>query len=73
MVEINDNELKQIRNQIIELEEFQQHEIFKILEKNNIKYTQNNNGLFLNMKLIDESCIAQFKEYLLFINNQKLI
>tara|TARA_B110000285_G_C14855893_1_gene482189 strand:+ start:171 stop:392 length:222 start_codon:yes stop_codon:yes gene_type:complete len=73
MVEINDNELKQIKNQIIDLEDFQQDEIFKILEKNNIKYTQNNNGVFLNMKLLDELSITQFKEYLLFIDKQKLI
>ena len=29
-----------------------QYEILKILDKNNIKYTQNKNGLFLNMKIL---------------------
>ena len=30
-------------------------EIFKILQKNNVKYTENNNGIFVNGKTIPEN------------------
>jgi|TARA_B110001469_G_scaffold124289_1_gene137686 hypothetical protein len=67
----NDLELKILRDEIIELEEFQQYEILKILDKNNVKYTQNKNGLFLNMKILDTICLENINEYLIFIKNNK--
>jgi len=67
----NDLELKMLRDEIIELEEFQQYEILKILDKNNVKYTQNKNGLFLNMKILDTICLENINEYLIFIKNNK--
>ena len=67
----SDLELKNLRNEIIKLEEFQQFEILKILDKHNIKYTQNKNGLFLNMKILDIICIKNINEFLLFISNNK--
>ena len=67
----NDLQLKNLRDEIIELEEFQQYEILKILDKNNVKYTQNKNGLFLNMKILDTICLENINEYLIFIKNNK--
>ena len=67
----NDLELKNLRDEIIELEEFQQYEILKILDKNNVKYTQNKNGLFLNMKILDIICLTNINDYLIFIKNNK--
>jgi len=69
MTSYDDDELKKLRYEISTLEEFQQIEILKILEKNNVKYTTNKNGIFLNMKLLPDVCVTQFNEYLLFINN----
>jgi hypothetical protein len=69
----NDNELKELKKEITKLEEFQQIEIFKILTKNNIKYTQNNNGIFLNMKLISIECLLEIQDYLTFIENNKIL
>ena len=56
----DDNELKKIRYEISILEEFQQIEILKILDKTNTKYTTNKNGIFLNMKLIPNICLNKF-------------
>ena len=69
MTSYDDEELKKLRYEISTLEEFQQIEILKILEKNNVKYTTNKNGIFLNMKLLPDVCVTQFNEYLLFIKN----
>ena len=65
----NDTELKELRDKITELEDFQQIEILKILEKNNVKYTKNNNGIFLNMKILNQCCLDNMYEYLIFIQN----
>ena len=68
----SDIELKVLRNKLSNLEEFQQIEIFKIITKNNIKYTKNNNGIFLNMKLITDTCLNDMNKYLVFIENNKI-
>jgi len=64
-----DLELKNLRDQINDLEDFQKIEIFKIIQKNNVLFTKNNNGIFLNMKLLDDSCLTSINEYLIFIKN----
>jgi len=72
----SDNELKLLRDELENnLEEFQQIEIFKIITKNDTKYTKNNNGIFLNMKLVDDNTIKEIKDYLDFINinNNKIL
>jgi hypothetical protein len=69
MTSYDDEELKKLRYEISTLEEFQQIEILKILEKNNVKYTTNKNGIFLNMKLLNPTCLTHFNDYLLFIKN----
>ena len=69
MTSYDDEELKKLRYEISCLEEFQQIEILKILDANDAKYTKNKNGIFLNMKLLSDTCINQFNEYLVFIKN----
>jgi len=69
----NDNELKELKKELTNLEEFQQIEIFKLITKNNIKYTKNNNGIFLNMKLISNECLLEIHDYLTFIKNNKIL
>ena len=67
MASTNDLELKCLRDEISELEDFQQLEILKIVDKNNIKYSQNNNGIFLNMKILDNKCLKAIYNYIEFI------
>lgn len=66
----NDQELKNLRDDINLLEDFQQLEILKIFDKNNIKYTTNNNGIFINMKILDETCLNDIYNFLIFIKNK---
>jgi hypothetical protein len=68
-----DIELKELRTKLTQLEEFQQIEIFKIISNNNVKYTKNNNGIFLNMKLINQDCLKEIDDYLVFIQNNKIL
>jgi hypothetical protein len=63
----NDLELKNLRDEISNLEDFQQIEILKIVDKNDVKYSNNNNGVFLNMKILDEDCLKEIYNFLEFI------
>ena len=63
----NELVLKNLRDEISELEDFQQLEILKIVDKNDIKYSQNNNGIFLNMKILDKKCLKEIYGFLEFI------
>jgi len=45
------NELKQLRDHIENMDTIHQIHIFKILKQNQIEYTENNNGVFINMTL----------------------
>ena len=66
----NDQELKNLRDDITLLEDFQQIEVLKIFDKNNVKYTKNNNGIFINMKIIEKSCLNDIYEFLNFFKNK---
>ena len=48
-------------------------EIFKILKSYDIKYTENNNGIFINMNNIDLECLDKINNYVNFINENKKI
>ena len=63
----NDLVLKNLRDEISELEDFQQLEILKIVDTNNVKYSQNNNGIFLNMKILEKKCLKEIYNYIEFI------
>jgi len=41
-------------------------EIFKILHKNNCSYTQNNNGVFVNLNWLDEEVLINIRDYISF-------
>ena len=46
-------------------------EIAKIFKNNNIKLTENNNGIFIKLNNIPTTVIQQIKNYLLFISSQE--
>ena len=48
------NELKRLRDHIENMDSIHQVHIFKILKQNQIEYTENNNGVFINMTLLNQ-------------------
>lgn len=62
--------LDKIRKSIESMEKINQIEFVKILLQNNIKVTENNNGIFVNLNNLDNKTIKQFILQLDFINNQ---
>ena len=45
-------------------------QIFCIIKKAKVKYTENNNGIFINMKILEQSCLNDVYEFLNFIKNK---
>lgn len=57
---------KFIKNNINKLCHTEIDEIFKIIHNNNSKYTQNNNGIFINLNWLDETILMQIYNYINF-------
>ena len=67
--------LKELREIITELDVCEQVEILKILEKNKVKYTSNNNGIFINMNKLSSEILDELDTFIKFVKNnyKKLI
>ena len=69
------NRLKELREIITELDVCEQVEILKIMEKNKVKYTSNNNGIFINMNKLSTEVLDELDSFIKFVKNnyKKLI
>lgn len=61
--------LKDLRDVITDLDICEQAEILKILEKNKVKYTSNNNGIFINMNKLSFNVLDEIDEFIVFVKN----
>lgn len=66
---MSDIVLKDIVETINSFEDFQKIEVLKIINKNNIKYTKNRNGIFVNMRLLKKNQLEEIQKIILFIKN----
>tara|TARA_B100000900_G_C20445177_1_gene660698 strand:- start:351 stop:749 length:399 start_codon:yes stop_codon:yes gene_type:complete len=66
------NELKELRDKIQNISNKQHHhaEIFSIIKTNSINFSENKNGIFLNMNKLNDQTISLIKRYLSYIENQ---
>tara|TARA_B100000989_G_scaffold287574_1_gene257330 strand:+ start:448 stop:801 length:354 start_codon:yes stop_codon:yes gene_type:complete len=64
-------ELDKIRKNIELLDNIHHIEIAKILKKNNIELTENNNGIFINLNIIPNNIISQIQNYLKYVKTQE--
>ena len=60
-----------LKEQIENLDAFHHNKILKVLVKNNIKYSENRNGIFVNMNSFDINTINEIEKSLLYIKNQE--
>tara|TARA_Y100000996_G_C22461737_1_gene618364 strand:+ start:377 stop:682 length:306 start_codon:yes stop_codon:yes gene_type:complete len=65
------DDLDKLRKKIEKLSNQHHIEIAKIFKNNNIKLTENNNGIFIKLNNIPTTVIQQIKNYLLFISSQE--
>jgi len=57
---------KKIKNDIVNLNQNENEEIFKIIYKNNSTYTKNNNGIFINLNWLNEETLTNIDNYINF-------
>mgnify|MGYP001463357388 FL=1 len=69
MSEITD--LKRLRDNIEKMERIHQIHIFKILKENQIEFTENSNGVFVNMTLLDDTTLKQINNFIKYVNLQQ--
>lgn len=67
-------DLKSILYQISKLSEIEHHGIFRILTQNDLPYTHNKNGMFINMSCIPHHVIFEIEKFVEFcvLNNAEL-
>tara|TARA_Y100001970_G_C14220205_1_gene852180 strand:+ start:2254 stop:2559 length:306 start_codon:yes stop_codon:yes gene_type:complete len=68
-VKFNIKEKKQLVKDISNLNKIEHIEIFKIFKKDNIKYTENSNGIFINLNKVDDKTLLKVRNFLNFYNN----
>lgn len=68
---MNVNEKIKLKNKIEKLDKIHQTKILEIIIKNNIKYSENRNGIFLNMINMDENTIKDINKTLKYIEKQE--
>tara|TARA_B100000989_G_scaffold296029_2_gene278364 strand:+ start:877 stop:1131 length:255 start_codon:yes stop_codon:yes gene_type:complete len=70
----NLNKLKLIKEKIESLDKNELREVLKIVKKYNCKFTENNNGIFINMNKLPDSVIYEMESFLEFSNeNNKML
>lgn len=65
--------LQEIKSKIEMLTENELAEIFKIIKKNNEKYSTNKNGIFVNLTTLKRACVIELSNFLYFCENNDKI
>ena len=65
------NNLILLKNQIENIDKIHHVKILNILKNNNIKYSENRNGIFVNMNSFNSETIESIKKILAYIKTQE--
>jgi hypothetical protein len=64
-------DLKKLRNKIQELEKIHQLSILDLVTARSVPYTENSNGVFINMSTISAPVIEEILNYLKYVELQE--
>lgn len=68
---MDDIELTTLRNTIEELDKIHHEQIFKIIKKHKVIFSENNNGIFVNLSELTPEILLELKLYLKYIQRQE--
>ena len=68
---MDSNKLINLKNKIESLDKTHHNKILNIFIKNNIKFSENRNGSFINMNNLDEKTLLEIDVVLGYINDQE--
>ena len=71
IIKMNGTELTVLRDKIEDMDHLHQLRILEIIKKGNIDYTENSNGIFINMSILNMNTISEIKEYIKYIKLQQ--
>jgi len=70
-IKFDNTQLKHLVNEISNLSLNEMKEVFKILDKNEIKYTENSNGIYFVLSHVSNNVLNNIKKFLLFCQTNK--
>ena len=68
---MNTIEKNKLKNKIEKLDKIHQSKILEIIIKHNIKYSENRNGIFLNMENFNKETTAEIEANLAYFQKQE--
>ena len=68
---MNVHKITQLKNDIEKIDKIHHIKIFKILKENDIKFSENRNGIFINMNSFNDKTIKTIENTLLYIKEQE--
>jgi len=68
---MNNTELLKIRDEVEKMEKIHQVNILKIFKKHNIDFTENSNGIFINMTILNSDILEEINSYISYVNLQQ--
>lgn len=63
--------ITQLRDTIQEMKLDTHRDIFKILKKNDIPYSENTNGIFVNLSELKDQVVEEIQKYIQYIETQE--
>ena len=68
---MSQQKIKYIRDTIENINPIHHIKFFEIFKKHNVKYSENRNGIFINMSSLDTNIVNEIEEYIFYINKQE--
>ena len=68
---INIDSLKFLRDKVESLTVFHQTEILRILQTNKVTFSENKNGIFVNLTYVKTDVIDAINEYIIYVYKQE--
>lgn len=68
---MENTDLLKIRDEVEKMEKIHQVNILKIFKKHNIDFTENSNGIFVNMTILNADILEEIKSYISYVNLQQ--
>lgn len=67
-----DADLNKLKNQIEHFDKNKQLHVFRIFKENNIKFSENRNGIFINMSELSEDILNELRNYVNYVQKQEI-
>lgn len=68
---MDNTDLLKIRDEVEKMEKIHQINILKIFKKHNIDFTENSNGIFVNMTILSTDILEEINSYISYVNLQQ--